>query len=86
MSAHNGDKSRYQVNRKRAVLRRSKIRELVKAAKAGTATKPAAKGRQSRPPRSRSRTPPRASSSRRQACTPGASCPVRSTYSTYEPR
>jgi hypothetical protein len=43
MSAHNGDKSRYQVNRKRAVLRRSKIRELVKAAKAGTATKPAAK-------------------------------------------
>jgi hypothetical protein len=36
MSARNGDKSRYQVNRKRAVHRRTKIRELVKAAK-GTA-------------------------------------------------
>ena len=43
MSANNGDKSRYQVNRKRAVLRRSKIRELVKAVKAGTAAKPGAK-------------------------------------------
>ena len=43
MSANNGDKSRYQVNRKRAVLRRSKIRDLMKAAKAGTAAKPAAK-------------------------------------------
>ena len=37
MSARNGDKSRYQVNRKRAVLRRTKIRELVKAVKAGPA-------------------------------------------------
>jgi hypothetical protein len=40
MSARNGDKSRYQINRKRTVHRRVKIRELVKAAK-GTA--PAAK-------------------------------------------
>ena len=30
MSARNGDKSRYQINRKRAVQRRTKIRELVK--------------------------------------------------------
>jgi len=43
MSAHNGDKSRYQVNRKRAVLRRTKIRELVKAAKETTAAKAGAK-------------------------------------------
>lgn len=33
MSARNGDKSRHQINRKRAVHRRVKIRELVKAAK-----------------------------------------------------
>jgi hypothetical protein len=46
MSANNGDKSRYQVNRKRAVLRRSKIRELVKAVKDGTAAKPGAKAPQ----------------------------------------
>ena len=37
MSARNGDKSRYQVNRKRAVQRRTKIRELVKAIKGGPA-------------------------------------------------
>lgn len=37
MSARNGDKSRYQVNRKRAVQRRAKIRELLKAVKAGPA-------------------------------------------------
>jgi hypothetical protein len=43
MSARNGDKSRYQVNRKRAVLRRVKIRELVKASKAGTPAKAEAK-------------------------------------------
>jgi TDG/mug DNA glycosylase family protein len=35
MSSKNGDKSRYQVNRKRAVHRRAKIRELVKTMKAG---------------------------------------------------
>jgi hypothetical protein len=29
MSAKNGDKARYQKNRKRAVLRRSKMREMV---------------------------------------------------------
>jgi hypothetical protein len=36
MSSKNGDKSRYQINRKRAVQRRAKIRELVKAVKAGS--------------------------------------------------
>ena len=45
MSAINGDKSRSQINRKRAVLRREKIRKLVaerKATKgaASPATKP----------------------------------------------
>jgi hypothetical protein len=34
MSAKNGDKSRYQINRKRAVQRRARIRELVKSVKA----------------------------------------------------
>lgn len=44
MSAKNGDKSRHQINRKRAVLRRAKIRNMVKAAKAGAeAPKPEAK-------------------------------------------
>lgn len=33
MSARNGDKSRYQINRKRTILRRVKIRELVKGVK-----------------------------------------------------
>jgi hypothetical protein len=37
MSARNGDKSRYQINRKRAVKRRVKIRELVRTAKASGA-------------------------------------------------
>ena len=37
MSSKNGDKSRYQINRKRAVQRRAKIRELVKSIKAGPA-------------------------------------------------
>ena len=41
MSAKNGDKSRHQINRKRVVLRRAKIRDLVKAAKAGNAAAPA---------------------------------------------
>ena len=31
MSAKNGDKSRYQINRKRGVLRRAKIRAMVAA-------------------------------------------------------
>jgi hypothetical protein len=45
MSAKNGDKSRYQINRKRAVLRRTKMREMVKNAKKGAATSaPASKG------------------------------------------
>ncbi|MEP6915594.1 MAG: hypothetical protein ABJC89_08100 [Acidobacteriota bacterium] len=39
MSAKNGDKARFQKNRKRAVLRRTKIRELVTAVKAGPAKK-----------------------------------------------
>jgi len=39
MSAKNGDKSRFQVNRKRAVLRRTKIRELMKTVKEATAAK-----------------------------------------------
>jgi len=37
MSARNGDKSRHQINRKRALLRRMKIRDLVKAVKGGQA-------------------------------------------------
>ena len=37
MSARNGDKSRHQINRKRVVLRRTKIRNLVQAAKTGAA-------------------------------------------------
>jgi hypothetical protein len=37
MSAKNGDKSRYQINRKRGVHRRAKIRELVKSVKAQSA-------------------------------------------------
>jgi hypothetical protein len=37
MSARNGDKSRYQINRKRAVHRRVKIRQLVKAVRSGPA-------------------------------------------------
>jgi hypothetical protein len=42
MSARNGDKSRHQINRKRAVLRRAKIRQMLAARKApgeGTATR-----------------------------------------------
>jgi hypothetical protein len=34
MSERNGEKSRYQINRKRGVLRRAKIRELLAAAAA----------------------------------------------------
>jgi len=47
MSAINGDKGRYQINRKRGVLRRAKIRKLVAERKGGktsptkTAAKPA---------------------------------------------
>jgi hypothetical protein len=35
MSQKNGDKSRYQINRKRAVLRRAKIRAMVAAGQLG---------------------------------------------------
>jgi hypothetical protein len=37
MSARNGDKSRYQINRKRAVHRRAKIRQLIKSVRSGPA-------------------------------------------------
>jgi hypothetical protein len=37
MSRLNGDKSRHQINRKRVVLRRAKIKQLVAEAKAKTA-------------------------------------------------
>jgi hypothetical protein len=40
MSQRNGDKSRFQINRKRAVLRRAKIRAMV-AAGSGSAEGPA---------------------------------------------
>ncbi len=45
MSAKNGDKSRHQINRKRAVLRRAKIRDLVKAAKESAAAAPKAEAK-----------------------------------------
>ncbi len=41
MSAKNGDKSRHQINRKRVLARRAKIRDLVKASKASAAAAPA---------------------------------------------
>jgi hypothetical protein len=34
MSARNGDKSRHQINRKRAILRRAKIRQMLAERKA----------------------------------------------------
>jgi hypothetical protein len=37
MSAINGDKSRHQINRKRVVARRAKIRQMIEAGKAGKA-------------------------------------------------
>ena len=46
MSANNGDKARFQKNRKRAVLRRAKIRELT-AGIAG-AEKPPVKARRAK--------------------------------------
>ena len=41
MSRLNGDKSRHQINRKRVVLRRAKIKKLVADAKAKAAGAPA---------------------------------------------
>jgi hypothetical protein len=35
MSERNGEKSRFQINRKRAIHRRARIRELIAAASAG---------------------------------------------------
>jgi hypothetical protein len=40
MSARNGDKSRYQINRKRRVLRRARIRQLLGTAPAKRRAKP----------------------------------------------
>jgi hypothetical protein len=37
MSATNGDKSRYQINRKRGIQRREKIRQLIESARGGPA-------------------------------------------------
>lgn len=37
MSAKNGDKSRHQINRKRVLVRRAKIRAMVEAAKGAPA-------------------------------------------------
>jgi hypothetical protein len=42
MSARDGDKSRYQINRKRAVHRRAKIRELTKSVKSQSVPAPPA--------------------------------------------
>jgi hypothetical protein len=45
MSSINGDKSRHQINRKRGVKRRMKIRQLVEARRQGADAKaPAASG------------------------------------------
>jgi hypothetical protein len=41
MSARNGDKSRYQINRKRAVVRRARIRQMLAERKAAAETAPA---------------------------------------------
>ena len=41
MSERNGEKSRFQINRKRAVLRRAKIRELLASAGPGAVKRPA---------------------------------------------
>ena len=41
MSQRNGDKSRYQINRKRAVLRRAKIRALVTTGQMAPSDRPA---------------------------------------------
>jgi hypothetical protein len=38
MSGINGDKSRHQINRKRGVHRRAKVRQLLEAAKARSAS------------------------------------------------
>lgn len=40
MSARNGDKARHQINRKRGVLRRAKIRQMLAERKAAAETAP----------------------------------------------
>jgi len=49
MSANRGDKSRFQINRKRAVVRREKIRELVKGTATATAAAPARRAKPVKP-------------------------------------
>jgi hypothetical protein len=48
MSQRNGEKSRFQINRKRAVLRRAKIRELLAAASTGGEKRPVGKVRRAK--------------------------------------
>lgn len=49
MSANRGDKSRFQINRKRAVLRREKARELVQGTAVAAATTPVRRAKPARP-------------------------------------
>ena len=51
MSARNGDKSRYQINRKRAVVRRAKVRAMVAAGTVGGKRPAHAKPEPASPPR-----------------------------------
>ena len=55
MSRINGDKSRYQINRKRSVVRRAKIRELVAEAKNPSTATPDRQTAASRPATAKSR-------------------------------
>jgi hypothetical protein len=62
MSARNGDKSRYQINRKRAIHRRVKIRQLIKSVRSGpaqAAKAPAARARREVAERARAGVGPR---------------------------
>ena len=63
MSQRNGEKSRFQINRKRGVLRRAKIRELLSSSGGGEATgaRQAAKEQAAEHLSQRSRAPARSS-------------------------
>jgi hypothetical protein len=50
MSAHNGDKARFQKNRKRSVVRRAKIRELAAGTSEAGAAQAQASKRRIKPP------------------------------------
>ena len=50
MSERNGEKSRFQINRKRAVLRRLKMRELSSAGASAEKRPAHAKRREAKPP------------------------------------